>query len=473
MKSRLYLRMYAALLASAFVCLTVAAIAFRVWSRAGGMPLERVQGAGSAIAELVPGLRGPGVRPELARIASEFAVDIVVGDVRGPRVGVPSVRAFPPPASLEPGLHRERGGPTLVVALDDGGWAAVRAQGPYRRLRVHPFFATLLVLAVVMALGSYPVARRVARRLESLAAGVETWGAGQLEHRVHAEGEDEIGRLATTFNQAAERVSHLMAQQQQMLANASHELRSPLARVRMGLELLAEEPDAARRAAEAQAIHGDIVELDGLIEEILVFARADARSPRRPLVEIDLARLCRDEAARVGATCAGCDADPGDGGTDGFAADRRLLGDAPLLRHMLRNLLENAVHHGGGLAVRIALVGPDAADTLTVLVEDAGPGIPEAERELVFAPFYRRSRRMTPARSEAEAPGTGAAHMGQGHGVGLALVRQVARYHGGEVRYLPRAGGGSAFEVRLPRRGPQEREGMAGAAPATRSDLRG
>jgi signal transduction histidine kinase len=433
--------MYVALLASAFVCLTVAAIAFRLWSRAGGLPVERVQSAGNAIAESVPGLHVPGVRPRLAQIAAEFGVDIVMGDALGPRVGVPSVRAFPPPARLDPGLRHERGGPTFVVELDDGGWAAVRAQGPYRRLRVHPFFATLLVLAVVMALGSYPVARRVARRLESLAAGVETWGAGRLDHRVNAEGHDEIGRLATTFNQAAERVSCLLAQQKQMLANVSHELRSPLARVRMGLELVAEEPDAARRVARVGEIHRDIVELDGLIEELLVFARADARVPSRPLVEVDLAALCREEAARVGARCDGPEAGEG---ADGAAATR-MLGDEPLLRHMLRNLLENAVHHGGGLEVRIVLGPADATDTLTVRVEDAGPGIPEAERERVFAPFYRASG------GDGSGQGQGRGH---GHGVGLALVRQVARYHGGEVRYLPRPGGGSAFEVRLPRRGP-------------------
>jgi signal transduction histidine kinase len=483
MKNRLYLRLYAALLASAFVCLTAAGIAFRLWSRAGGLPVERVQAAGNAVSEAISGVWEPGIRSRLAQIGGEFSVDVIVGDGRGPRVGFPSARAFPPPARLEPGLLRERGGPTYVVRLDDGAWAAIRAQGPYRRLRVHPFFATLVVLAVVMALGSYPIARRVARRLEALAAGVETWGQGQLDHRVATEGHDEIGRLATTFNQAAERVSALMAQQKQMLANVSHELRSPLARVRMGLELVAEEPDGARRARRVAEIHEDIVELDGLIEEILVFARADGRVPSRALVEVDMARLCREEAARTGARCevvessasgagqasqasgqasGGGGRSGAEGGVGGPAAT--LLGDEPLLRHMVRNLLENAVQHGGGLGVRLALsvptvsaglaerAAPGPAGDLTVVVEDAGPGIPEAERELVFAPFYRRPR--TP-----EAPGAAGApartRSASGHGVGLALVRQVARYHGGEVRYLPRVGGGSAFEVRLPRGGPR------------------
>jgi signal transduction histidine kinase len=133
-----------------------------------------------------------------------------------------------------------------------------------------------------------------------------------------------------------------------------------------------------------------------------------------------------------------------------------MLGDEPLLRHMLRNLLENAVHHGGGLEVRIVLRPPDATDTLTVRVEDAGPGIPEAERERVFAPFYR-----------VGGDGQGQGH---GHGVGLALVRQVARYHGGEARHLPRPGGGSAFEARLPRRGPPPATASDPLAPRERGD---
>ena len=109
-----------------------------------------------------------------------------------------------------------------------------------------------------------------------------------------------------------------------------------------------------------------------------------------------------------------------------------------MLRHLVRNLLSNARLHAGGDEVRV-LVEPRAGDLL-LAVEDRGPGVPEAEREKIFAPFYRipGSRR-------------GPADVGGGVGLGLALVRQIARYHGGDVRHLPRAGGGSRFEVTLPR----------------------
>ena len=121
-------------------------------------------------------------------------------------------------------------------------------------------------------------------------------------------------------------------------------------------------------------------------------------------------------------------------------ADVSLRGDPLLLRHLVRNLLENAYRHGQGKDVKVALASTTESAILTV--EDGGPGIPEAERERIFAPFYRLS-----------APGgTGGA---SGFGIGLALVRQVARYHGGDVQALAQpAGGGSRFEVVLPREGP-------------------
>ena len=174
MKNRLYLRLYAALLASSLVCLTVAAVAFRLWSRAGGAAAERVQSAAEALDEQLgdDNIHAAELRVHLSRIAAEYSVDVIVGGEAGPQLGFPSVRAFPWPTDLSPGRHRERGGPVFVAPLGAalagrelgaGSVAVIRARGPYRRLRLHPFFATLIILAVVMAVGSYPVARRVAR----------------------------------------------------------------------------------------------------------------------------------------------------------------------------------------------------------------------------------------------------------------------------------------------------------------------
>ena len=426
MRHRFYLQLYAALLGSAFVCLIVTGIAFRLARDAGGRPGERLQDAARVLPERVPSVHAPDARKGIGAVADEFGVDIIAGDDAGPLIGVPSPRAFAIPRHLAPGPGRDRAGPVLMIALGDDGWAALRPRLAYRRLRMHPFFTTLGILAIVMAVGAYPVARRVTRRLEALASGVEAWGAGTLKTRVPADGDDEIARLGATFNRAAERLDALVAQQKQMVATASHELRSPLARIRMGLELVSEEPDAERRQARVRQLHGDVVELDGLIEELLLHARADARTAARPAQPVELQALVAEEAARTGAAV-----------HDGPPIV--LAGDAVMLRHMVRNVLENAQRHGAPApgsppAVRATLEVRDGHARLAV--DDDGPGIPEEDRERVFAPFFRR-------RGGAGAP--------SGHGLGLALVRQVARYHGGDAVCLanPR-GAGARFEITLP-----------------------
>lgn len=425
MKKRLYVQLYLALLASAFVCLAVAAISFRLWREVGGPPAERIRRAADALVEQLPSARAADGPARLAAISEEFGVNIVVGDESGPVAGSPSPHAFPVPHEPRFGWRRDHMGPLLVTPLEGGGWAAVRSRGAHRRMRIHPFTATLAILALVMAVGSYPVARRVTRRLETLARAVERWGQGDLGARVPVAGDDEVATLAATFNQAAERLDLLLNQQRQMLANASHELRSPLARLRMGLELISEEPDAARRQTMVGDIHRDIVELDALIEDVLLMARSDARVPRRALVQVDLRRLVEEEATRTGALVEASAAPP-------LAT---IQGDAILLRHMVRNLLENAHLHGGGGPVVVCLSRD--GDGLGLTVDDAGPGVPEEDRERIFAPFFRREG----------APGAPRAN---GHGLGLALVRQVARYHGGDVVHETRAEGGSRFRVRLP-----------------------
>lgn len=426
MKHRFYLQLYAALLGSAFVCLVVTGIAFRVERDASGRASDRLQSAARVLPDRLPDLRAPDARQRLVAVADEFGVDIIAGDGAGPLLGVPSPRAFAIPRHLAPGMGRDRVGPVLMLSLGDDCWAALRPRLAYRRLRMHPFFTTLGILAIVMAVGAYPVARRVTRRLEALANGVERWGGGALNARVPADGNDEIARLGATFNRAAERLDALVAQQKQMVATASHELRSPLARIRMGLELVSEEPDPGRRQARVGQLHGDVVELDGLIEELLLHARADVGTAARPAQPVDLQALLVEEAARTGATV-----------HDGPSIV--VPGDATMLRHMVRNVLENAQRHGASesgvpQAVRAALSIDGSQARLAV--DDDGPGIPEEDRERVFAPFFRRPGR-------AGAP--------SGHGLGLALVRQVARYHGGDAVCLANPRGvGARFQVTLP-----------------------
>src|SRR5438128_1508819 len=150
-----------------------------------------------------------------------------------------------------------------------------------------------LYLQVYVAIGAYPVARRLTRRLERLRAGVEGLGAGDFDARVPVEGRDEVAVLAQTFNRAADRIEALVGAQRTLLASASHELRSPLARIRVALELMgAGRPDLRERVAE------DVAELDELIGELLLASRLQTVEQLDHREEVDLLGLVAEEAAR-------------------------------------------------------------------------------------------------------------------------------------------------------------------------------
>src|SRR5262249_33054108 len=139
----------------------------------------------------------------------------------------------------------------------------------------HPgfgLFFLLALLALAVAVGAYPVVRRLTARLERLQAGVEALRAGDLAARGKVEGHDEGARLARSFNGAAARIEELVGAHKSLLANASHELRTPLARIRMAVELMKEHADPKRKRDLAI----DIAELDLLIDEILLASRLEA-----------------------------------------------------------------------------------------------------------------------------------------------------------------------------------------------------
>ena len=284
------------------------------------------------------------------------------------------------------------------------------------RLHAMGFVVLLVAIALVVAAGAYPVVRRLTGRLERLQRSVEAWGGGQLATRVAVEGEDEVARLAASFNGAAARIEALVGAQKTLLANASHELRSPLARIRMAAELMAEQAAPAIGAE----LRRNVAELDQLIDEVLLASRLDTVGAMMPPPEqVDLTGILAEECARVGAVL--------------HAHAHDVMGEPRLLRRMVRNLLENAVRYGAGSAVDVRLAA--AGGTLRLDVCDGGPGIPEAERERVFEPFYRIA---------------GASETTGGVGLGLSLVRQIARHHGGDAHCLPNDGGGCCFRVTLP-----------------------
>ena len=418
----------------------------------------------------------------------------------------PGLEEMPPPlgldAPLPPGeaLHarhpqgrhgqaRDAEGPRRAmvavihrVALPDDRTLLIRTWRPAPpRLPISAPLA-LALLFVAVGLAAWPVSRRITRRLEALQRSVDAQAAGDLRVRAEVSGQDEVAALAHSFNHAAERIEALVNRQEallntqrRLLANASHELRSPLARIRMAIELMLENP--ADLTHHTDEVRQNIRELDALVEEILLASRLDTLSldelRREP---VDLTRLAAEEAARTGAVW--MDETPsdvnGDDGSESGAAHTTVAGDARLLRRLLRNLLENArryqpegdepvllclsrepgpvavgspeagtdpgrsgdsdagVNHSG--AGKEALAG-EVTDWLRIEVLDRGPGVPEAARERIFEAFYRVD---------------GHSEQAGNVGLGLSLVRQIARRHGGDAHHEPREGGGSRFVVRLP-----------------------
>jgi two-component system, OmpR family, sensor histidine kinase RstB len=415
---RLYLRFYFALVAS--LLLFVISIA-TLWHFTGGS-MER---AGVTLARLaqnvMPPARSPDQQQALERLTAGIHADVTLFDGDGsPVASIGRPLPAPPRRARQASVEMIHGIPEPVAYLHlaDGRWLAAGMTMAYWHAGIL-FHFMLVLLALAIGLAAFPIVRQISRRLERLQRGVESLGAGNLTSRVAVEGSDEVAGLAQSFNRAAGQIEQLVHSHKAMLANASHELRTPLARIRLAIELLKNSIDEKRK----KGLEQDIAELDWLVDEILLASRLDAVPEAAgagavPMEALDLLALAAEECARY----------------DHVELDGELVtvrGDARLLRRLLRNLLENAHRHGAPPThVRIAR----NRDAAIVTVWDQGPGVPESEFENVFQPFYRR-------KDSPQSAGTG---------LGLSLVRQIARRHGGDARCTPMADGRSCFVVSLP-----------------------
>jgi len=398
---------------------------------------ERAAGWGALIENSIPPATAPEAEQRVALLewSARLRMPLALDDANGKRI-----------ATSEPFARREEeGGRRLLrVPLSDGrvllvrrrgqladgprrepGAAGDRPDGPPFGLRPPLFLGSgvglgvmLVVLFFAVAIGAWPVVRRLTRRLEALQQGVERFGAGQLQQRVNDSGRDEVAAVASSFNRAAERIEALVHSHQSLLANASHELRSPLARLKMAVAML-EDSAPEQRARLKREIDTNIAELDALVEEVLLASRLDAQSRVERRDTVDLLAVAAEEAAHVGAAVQ----------ADGAVV---LRGDERLLRRAFRNLLENARRYGGSeVSVGVAR----RSGSVEVRVFDRGPGVPAEMRERIFEPFFRM-----PGHAEREG----------GVGLGLSLVKQIAERHGGRVHCEERAGGGSCFVISLP-----------------------
>ena len=374
--------------------------------------IDRFDAMGRLVAPSLPE-SGAELAAALDRLAGDFHVGLALyrPDLTPiASAGTPSP-PVPEPEQATAGWHRSDTGPMLMFPLPDGRWLSAQVPGRARGYVME----LLVVLVVFVAIGAYPLARAITRRLERLRTRVDALGAGDLTARVKVEGWDEVAALAASFNHAAARIESLVSVQRTLLASASHELRSPLARMRVAIELLA----AAPRPELRERLERDVMELDSLIDELLLASRLHMAGDLDAPEPVDLLALTAEEGARVGAVVTG--------------ETMTIPGDRRLLRHLLRNLFENAHRHGEGAAIDASVRSDEAGALLRVC--DRGPGVPESERRRIFDPFYRAAA---------------VRETGTGVGLGLHLVRMIAERHEATVEHRPNEPTGSCFVVRFP-----------------------
>jgi signal transduction histidine kinase len=306
--------------------------------------------------------------------------------------------------------------------------AIITTAPTYLQSQVEQTFAWLLAIGVpvllVLAGGTvWLVTGRALRPVEQIRAAVTAITSADPSQRVPEPGtDDEIGRLARTMNDMLARLDDAAARQRRFVADASHELRSPLTAIRTGLEVGLAHPDRAPWPQIAHRAVRQSQRLEQLIAELLVLAKADAHQPAARRQPVDLAALLADLAATTPA--------PGIGIELSVPPGTTTAGNPEDLSRMFRNLLDNAVRYA---CRRVLITAAARPEGIVVEIADDGPGIPEEERERVFGRFVRLDA------SREQASGSA--------GLGLAIAREIATAHGATIVLTEAPGGGTRAVV--------------------------
>lgn len=369
------------------------------------------QSRGGVVARLDVG--PPASHPVLAPLPFQQLLQVNMGLVPVPQ----SLR--PRAVAIDGGP--ERGSVSMGMRLPDNRWLDVTFPLPAPRpWHSANFLLAFVLMTVAAAILSGWAVRRLVAPVATLAEAAERLGRDVAAPPLPEDGPAEVATAARAFNTMAARLRRFVADRTFLLAAIGHDLRTPITRLKLRLEFVDDED--TRRRMEA-----DLDELEAMVASSLAFARDTTADER--VVSVDLAELARtilDEAA---------DTRPEAADKLGYTGPERLpIRARPLsLKRALGNLIFNAIKYGGGARVTVRRAD---RDLVQVLVDDDGPGIPEAEIDRVFQPFQR----LEPSRSRD----TG------GMGLGLSIARNIFRAHGGDVTLANRQGGGLRATVTLP-----------------------
>ena len=304
----------------------------------------------------------------------------------------------------------------VLVQLPDGVLTATLS---YKRLNTSTTYIFILWMigsSVVFFVVAAMFLRNQVKSLRRLAAAADNFGKGRMVAYSKIEGALEVRQAAVAFFQMRDRMQRQIRQRTEMLAGVSHDLRTPLTRMKLALELMGEEnPTVAE-------LKSDVVEMEHLVQVYLDFARGEGTETP---VDTDIASLLQDVAASATREGTALSLDP----------PEELV--VPIRPNAVRRCLGNLIANGARYGTRVWLTSRQAEDGVDILVDDDGPGIPPDERDHVFQPFIR----LDTSRNQS----TG------GIGLGLTIARDVARSHGGDVRLETSPHGGLRARVHLPR----------------------
>lgn len=444
--NRLFLKIFLWFWATVVLLAIALVLSFVLGPRGSYMPWQNVQAIASDVISQLDRHGPAGANELLSRLEAGQHLEACLFDDRGTPIAGNHCAAFQASAQKAIDAVRTHGQQnsseyrTLMYRkARDGKIYFLATQMPFGPSAVNRtilgFFTHVLLVLLVSSGVCYLLTRHLTKPIVRLRAASRQIADGNLETRVGADVErrgDAFGDLGRDFNAMAARIENLLSSQRQLISDVSHEVRSPLARMNVALDL------ARRRLGNDPAFDRldlDLARLDEMIGRLLTVAKLESGAVSVARAPVDLARVVGEivEDAEIEARQRGCRL------VYESRDEKRVEGDENLLRSAIENVVRNAVyytHSGTEIRVTLSAEPESAPDKIVLSVSDCGPGVPEGDVENIFKPFYRVA--------EARDRQTG------GVGLGLAIAARVVGLHRGTIQAANRTGGGLEVRIELP-----------------------